>query len=103
MNTSDNPLLYEGDRIPFHRIRAAHVEPGIRAVLAEGERRVEAIAADPEAPPFVVVTHHLEEVPTGVTHALLLRDGHAVAQGILDEALIFADDFERGGTSEWGL
>ncbi|MFI5472466.1 ABC transporter ATP-binding protein [Streptomyces cacaoi] len=29
----------------------------------------------------VLVTHHLEELPTGTTHALLLRDGRALAQG----------------------
>ena len=29
----------------------------------------------------VLVTHHLEELPAGTTHALLLRDGRALAQG----------------------
>ena len=47
-------------------------------------------SAEPGAPPFVVVTHHLEEVPGAVTHALLLRDGRAIAQGELDVALTSA-------------
>ncbi len=34
-----------------------------------------------------MVTHHVDEVPDGMTHALLLRDGRAVSQGPLDEAL----------------
>jgi iron complex transport system ATP-binding protein len=50
------------------------------------------IAADPESPTTVLVTHHVEEIPTGFTHALLLRAGRVVASGpvaetITDEAL----------------
>ncbi len=37
--------------------------------------------------PFLLVTHHVDEIPDGVSHALLLRDGTAVAQGPIDEAL----------------
>jgi iron complex transport system ATP-binding protein len=39
------------------------------------------LAADASAPPTVLVTHHLEEIPAGMTHALVLRAGHAIAQG----------------------
>ncbi|MER7935432.1 MULTISPECIES: ATP-binding cassette domain-containing protein [unclassified Streptomyces] len=35
----------------------------------------------------VLVTHHLEELPAGTTHALLLRDGRALAQGPAAEVL----------------
>ena len=45
------------------------------------------LAADRAAPPFVLVTHHVDEVPQGMTHALLLRDGRAIAQGPIDDAL----------------
>ena len=31
--------------------------------------------------PLVMVTHHLEEIPPGITHALLLRQGQVVAAG----------------------
>lgn len=40
-----------------------------------------ALAADPAAPPSVLVTHHLEEVPPGTTHALALRAGEVLAAG----------------------
>ena len=33
------------------------------------------LAADPDAPASVMVTHHVEELPPGVSHILLLRDG----------------------------
>ena len=43
-----------------------------------------ALAADPTAPATVLVTHHPEEIPTGYSHALLLRDGRVVAAGPID-------------------
>ncbi len=45
------------------------------------------IAQDPAAPTTVLVTHHLEEIPVGFTHALLLRDGGIVAAGPIAEVL----------------
>lgn len=48
---------------------------------------LERLADDPQAPPSVLVTHHVEEIPRGVTHALLLRHGRACAMGPIDEAL----------------
>src|SRR5690606_36931124 len=45
------------------------------------------LAAAGTLPPTVLVTHHLEEVPAGSTHALLLRAGRAVTQGPIDEVL----------------
>ena len=44
-------------------------------------RRIESLSKDPLAPATIIVTHHIEEIPVGTTHALLLRDGVAVAQG----------------------
>ncbi|MBL1076623.1 ATP-binding cassette domain-containing protein [Nocardia sp. 2] len=35
----------------------------------------------------VLVTHHMEELPPGTTHAMLLREGHIVAAGPVDEVL----------------
>ena len=31
--------------------------------------------------PTIMVTHHLEELPTTITHAALLRDGQVTAAG----------------------
>ena len=45
------------------------------------------LAADPDSPATVLVSHHVEEIPPGFTHALLLRDGRVVTQGVLDEVL----------------
>ncbi|MCY0906487.1 ABC transporter ATP-binding protein [Arthrobacter sp. H14-L1] len=50
-------------------------------------RRLSSLAADEDAPALILVTHHVEEVPPGFTHALLLRDGAVVAQGPLSEVL----------------
>jgi iron complex transport system ATP-binding protein len=44
-------------------------------------RRLSELAQDPAAPTLVLVTHHVEEIPPGITHALLLRQGRVVAQG----------------------
>lgn len=49
--------------------------------------RLSALAMDPDAPAMVLVTHHVEEIPPGFTHALLLRDGRAVASGLLDDVI----------------
>ncbi|MPZ26416.1 MAG: ATP-binding cassette domain-containing protein, partial [Micromonosporaceae bacterium] len=49
--------------------------------------RLAELAARPDAPALVLVTHHVEEIPVGFTHALLLRDGTAVAQGRLADTL----------------
>jgi iron complex transport system ATP-binding protein len=43
---------------------------------------------------MVLVTHHVEEIPPGFTHALLLRDGGVVAQGLLHDALT-ADNLSK--------
>ena len=42
-------------------------------------RRLGLIAADEDAPALVLVTHHVEEIPPGFTHVLLLRGGRVVA------------------------
>jgi iron complex transport system ATP-binding protein len=49
--------------------------------------RLAALAADPDAPASVLVTHHVEEIPVGYSHALLLREGTVVAAGLLDDVL----------------
>lgn len=44
-------------------------------------KRIEVFSRDPFAPATVIVTHHIEEIPVGTTHALLLKEGKVVAQG----------------------
>ncbi|QHO91116.1 iron ABC transporter ATP-binding protein [Actinomyces sp. 432] len=39
------------------------------------------------APSMLLVTHHLEEIPVGFTHAMALRHGTAMAQGPLEDVM----------------
>ncbi|MEO6703451.1 MAG: ABC transporter ATP-binding protein [Jatrophihabitantaceae bacterium] len=50
-------------------------------------RRLAKLAADPAAPAIVLVTHHVEEIPAGMSHALLLGHGKVVAQGLIEHVL----------------
>src|SRR6187397_1311468 len=50
-------------------------------------RTLSELAQDPYAPASVLVTHHVEEIPVGITHALLLKGGRLVAAGPVDETL----------------
>ncbi len=45
------------------------------------------LCTDAYAPATVLVTHHIEEIPEGITHALLLRQGRVVSAGPIDEVL----------------
>ena len=45
------------------------------------------LARDARSPVLVLVTHHVEEIPAGFTHAMLLRDGAVQAAGLLPEVL----------------
>ncbi|MFC8043954.1 ABC transporter ATP-binding protein [Nocardia sp. NPDC057353] len=63
---------------------AAGLDLGGREELVE---RLGDLASDPDAPAMVLVTHHVEEIPPGFTHGLLLREGEVVAQGLLADVL----------------
>ena len=45
------------------------------------------IVSQPGAPSVILVTHHLEEIPEGFTHALALREGKLVAAGPIDRVV----------------
>jgi iron complex transport system ATP-binding protein len=65
-------------------------EPGAGLDLGAREdllASLELLAGVPEAPVLVLVTHHVEEIPRGFTHVLMLRDGGVVASGPLGETL----------------
>ncbi len=49
--------------------------------------RMAEMADDPGAPTTVMVTHHVEEIPRGTTHALLVRQGRLVAAGPVESTL----------------
>jgi iron complex transport system ATP-binding protein len=48
-------------------------------------RRIASLVRDPRSPMMVLVTHHVEEVPEGFTHALLMRKGTVLAAGPVAE------------------
>jgi iron complex transport system ATP-binding protein len=63
---------------------AAGLDLGAREALV---MRLTRIAADPSAPATVLVTHHVEEIPRGFTHVLMLSDGHVIAAGPIEHTL----------------
>lgn len=90
--------LSEGERKRTQIARALMVDPELllldepAAGLDLGGRedlvaRLTTLALDPDAPAIVLVTHHVEEIPPGFTHAMLLRDGGVVAAGVLPEVI----------------
>ena len=97
---ADRPVatLSSGERQRVLLARAFSGDPGLvlldepTAGLDLGGRE-ELVAAlgvrpgGPSVPPTVLVTHHVEEVPVGTTHVLLLRAGRVLAAGPLDEVL----------------
>lgn len=65
-------------------------EPAAGLDLGARERLVAhlgALAADPASPTTVLVTHHCEEIPTGFTHAALVRRGSLMASGALGDVV----------------
>jgi iron complex transport system ATP-binding protein len=65
-------------------------EPSARLDLGGREGLVTTLtsmASDPNGPPLVIVTHHVDEIPPGITHAMMLRRGNVLVTGLLDEVL----------------
>jgi len=91
-------LLSEGERQQVLLARALMSSPDLLLMdepaagldLGARERllgRLAALAADPAVPPLVLVTHHLEEIPPGVTHAALMRGARLVGAGAIGDVL----------------
>jgi iron complex transport system ATP-binding protein len=66
---------------------AAGLDLGAREALL---RLLTRLATTAGPTPTVLVTHHVEEIPVGTTHALLLSRGRVVAGGLVDEVLTSA-------------
>ena len=84
--------LSEGERKRVQIARALMTDPELllldepAAGLDLGGREdlvstLSVLAMDPDSPATVLVSHHVEEIPPGFTHALLLREGRVVAAG----------------------
>ncbi|MCA1943310.1 MAG: ABC transporter ATP-binding protein [Yonghaparkia sp.] len=63
---------------------AASLDLGAREELLQ---LLGAYASEPSSPAMVMVTHHVEEIPPGFTHALLIRKGAIAAAGPLDDVM----------------
>jgi iron complex transport system ATP-binding protein len=90
--------LSEGERKRVQIARALMVDPEVllldepAAGLDLGGREdlvstLSALAYDPDSPATVLVSHHVEEIPPGFTHVLMLRQGGVVAAGLLEEQM----------------
>jgi iron complex transport system ATP-binding protein len=90
--------LSEGERKRVQIARALMTDPELllldepAAGLDLGGREdlvstLSVLAMDDASPATVLVSHHVEEIPPGFTHALLLRHGRLVAAGPLEQVL----------------
>jgi iron complex transport system ATP-binding protein len=90
--------LSEGERKRVQIARALMTDPELMLLdepaagldLTGREQLVHSlsqIATADGAPAMVLVTHHVEEIPPGFTHAMLLKRGRVVAAGPISQAL----------------
>ena len=90
--------LSEGERKRVQIARALMTDPELllldepAAGLDLGGREdlvstLSTLALDPDSPATVLISHHVEEIPPGFSHALLLRGGRVVDQGLLHHVL----------------
>jgi len=90
--------LSEGERKRVQIARALMVDPELllldepAAGLDLGGREdlvstLSSLAYDADSPATVLVSHHVEEIPPGFSHVLMLRQGRVVAAGLIDAEL----------------
>lgn len=66
---------------------AAGLDLGAREDLMSS---LESLSVAPDSPVLVMVSHHVEEIPVGFTHVMMMRDGRVVAQGPIESTLTAA-------------
>jgi iron complex transport system ATP-binding protein len=101
--------LSEGERKRVQIARALMTDPELllldepAAGLDLGGREdlvstLSLLAEDEFAPATVLVSHHVEEIPPGFTHAMLLRAGRVVASGPMEQVIT-----ERALSATFGM
>jgi iron complex transport system ATP-binding protein len=91
-------LLSEGERQQVLLARALMADPELILLdepaagldLPSRERlvrRLAVLAADPSTPAMVLVTHHTEEIPPGMSHAGLMRDARVIEAGAIGDVM----------------
>ncbi len=61
--------------------------------------RITQYTSDEQSPVTIIVTHHIEEIPAGTTHALLLKDGIVAHAGPISQVLTEENITEVFGVS----
>jgi iron complex transport system ATP-binding protein len=61
--------------------------------------RITQYTSDKQSPVTIIVTHHIEEIPAGTTHALLLKDGIVAHAGPISQVLTEENITEVFGVS----
>ena len=90
--------LSEGERKRVQIARALMTDPELllldepAAGLDLGGREdlvstLSVLAMDADSPATVLVSHHVEEIPPGFSHAMLMREGRMVAQGRVHDVI----------------
>ena len=78
--TENNPLLSIAFLVPFDKVRAEHVEPGVAKLLAEATQRIESIVADSAPRTYANTMLALEKATENLDYALsVVRHLEAVA------------------------
>lgn len=90
--------LSEGEKKRVQIARALMTDPELllldepAAGLDVGGRedllsRLTNFSSDPSAPATILVTHHIEEIPVGTTHALILKSGKVAVSGPIEQVI----------------
>ncbi len=117
--------LSSGERQRVLIARALYTDPALvildepTAGLDLGGREdlvatLDTLAQRPDAAPMVLITHHVDEIPTAFTHAMLIRGGSIIHKGAIDDVLTAANlsqafsmplelERRRGRWSAWAV